>query len=177
MAIEIVPKRVAQDSLVERIFLYLSVVLLLVSIVGYLSTEYYFIKKAKEESQRLDEALSQAKTDERKKLENELLALKERIDIFSSLVEKHKRNSKVFYFIEDVTHRQVFFSKIGLDFQGDNINLSGETENFQILGEQLIIFKNTEFIRTVRLIDVELTRDGKVTFRFNISIYPKLLTQ
>ena len=177
MAIDIIPKTAAEANLGEKIFLYLSIVLLLASIIGYLVTDYYFLKKASAESQQLDEALSQAKTDESNNLEAELSRLKEGIDIFSLLIEKHKRNSNFFYLIEGVTHPQVFFSEISLDSNANNVRLSGETENFRILGEQLIIFKNTEFIGNLKLGEISTTEEGKISFQFNISINPRLFTQ
>lgn len=174
MAIEIIPKEEIKPSPWQKILLYIVVFLLLLSIAGYFLLDYYFIEKANQEIQDLETKISEAKTPQQIALEEELKSYQKKIDDFSSLFAKHKKGSNFFDFLEKNTHPKVYFSELSLNIKGNQVNLSGQTESFKILGEQLLIFRNADLIQDLKLSKVGSSEEGKIEFTFIFSLKPQL---
>lgn len=174
MAIEIVPKEVIKPVPWQNILLYFFIFLLLVSIAGYFALDYYFVEKAQQELQELEIKISEAKTPQQIALEEEILDYREKIEDFSSLFLNHKKNSNFFNSFEKVTHPKIFFSELNLNTKLNQVKLSGRAESFRVLGEQLLIFRNTEFIENLSLSDVAIGKEGEIQFTFNLVFNPNL---
>lgn len=177
MAIEIIPKEITKPSRWQITLLYFSIFLLLVAILGYFALNYYFIKKADQEFQRLNDELTKARTPERVAIEKEVLDYQEKIEDFSSLILGYKKSSNFFDFIESITHPKVSFSELNLNPTTNQAGLSGRTDSFQALGEQLLIFQNAELIRSLTLSGIGVREEGKIDFNFNLSLDPILFNQ
>ena len=173
MAIEIIPKKAVKLYPWQNYLFYICIFLLLCSIVGYFSLNY-LIKKSEQKLQETEEAIVKAKGPERMALEEELKRLREKIDDFTPLLLSHQKSSNFFNFLEKNTHPQVLFTELKLNAKGNQVELSGQTDNFQILGQQLLIFQKSEFIRDLKLATVEIGKEGKIEFTFNFSLTPKL---
>jgi hypothetical protein len=174
MAIEIVPKEISGPSPLQKILLYFAVFFLVISLLTYLLLNFYFLKKANKELQKLEESLDSAKTQNRKELEARMLVYQDKLEDFAYLFSNHKKSSNVFDLIEDITHPQVFFSELDLNSKERQVKLIGQSDSFQVLGEQLLILRNTEFIQNLNLLEVEIGKEGKVEFTFNLSFSPVL---
>lgn len=176
MAIQIIPKEAAKLPLWQNILLYISVALVLVCILGYFVLNY-FAKKSDLALQDLEKTLTEAKTPQKIVLKEEILDYQEKIEDFSSLLVAHKRSSNFFDFLEKNTHPRVFFSKLRLDTKVNRVELSGQAENFQILGQQLLIFRKAQeekFIQNLNLPGFEIGEEGKIEFTFGFLLNPKL---
>lgn len=176
MVIEIVPKKETQIPRWQNILLYFCIFLLIGSIIGYFALNY-FIQKSEQKLQQTNEAIAKVKSPERIALEEELKSLREKIEDFSPLFLNHQKSSNFFGFLEKNTHPKVFFTDLNLDIKGNYVELSGKADDFQILGQQLLIFQKTEFVQDLKLSKVEISKEGKVEFTFNFSLNPKLFTQ
>jgi len=173
MVIEIIPKKEAKVSAWQSYLLYFIIVLLLFSIMGYFGLEH-FIKKSDQELRDLTAEVEKTKSPERKVLKEGLESLSAKIDDFTPLLLNHQKSSNFFNFLEESTHPKVFFTKLNLDAKGNLVELSGQTDDFLTLGQQLLIFQKSEFVQNLKLSKVDISKEGKVEFTFNFSLDPKL---
>lgn len=174
MAIEIIPKKEAEVPSWQNILFYILIFLLLVSISVYFILDYYFIKKADQKLQNLNETIEKARSPQRIALEKEIINYKEKIDNFGSLILQHQRTSNFFDSLEKITHPNVFFSDINLEVRRNSVELSGETESFQSLGQQLFIFRKTEFIKSFTISNIKIGKEGEIQLTFNLSLDPNV---
>lgn len=174
MAIEIVPKEEIKPVPWQNILLYFFIFLLLVSIAGYFALDYYFVKKAQQGLQGLETKIAEAKTPQQIALEEEILDYREKIEDFSSLLLNHKKNSNFFNSFEKITHPKIFFSELNLNTKLNQVKLSGRAESFRVLGEQLLIFREAEFIKDLNLSNLGIGEEGEIGFTFNLYLDPNL---
>jgi len=175
MVIEIIPKKVAKVSTWQNYLLYFSIVLLLFSIMGYFGLRH-FVQKSEQKLKDLTAEIEKTKSPERNVLKEGLESLSAKIDDFAPLLLNHQKSSNFFNFLEENTHPKVFFTKLNLDTKGNLVELSGQTDDFLTLGQQLLIFRKSEFVQNLKLSKVDISKEGKVEFTFNFALNPKLFT-
>lgn len=173
MAIEIVPKKEVGVPSWQNYLLYFLIFLLLFSVAGYFTLNY-FTKKSEQKLQEIKTAVENAKTPEREKLENGLKELRDKIDDFAPLLLSHKRTSNFFTTLQKNTLPKVFFTDLRLDTKNNLVELFGQTEDFQTLGQQLLIFQQSQTFQNPKLSKVEIGKEGKIEFTFNFSLNPQL---
>jgi len=173
MVIEIIPKKGAKIPSWQSYLLYFIIVLLLSSILGYFGLRY-FIKKSDQKLKDLTAEVEKAKSPERKLLKEGLESLSAKIDDFAPLLLGHQKSSNFFNFLEENTHPKVFFTKLDFDAKANHLGLSGQTDDFLTLGQQLLIFRKSEFVQNLKLSEVKISKQGKVEFTFDFSLNPKL---
>jgi len=174
MAIEIIPKPIEKIPVWRKILFYFSILLLVGVIISY------FVLDSRKKSseiflQDLEERISRERTPERIALEKELLDWQIKIKDFSLLLNQHISTSKVFKFFEEKTHPRVFFSQINLNPKDSKVNLSGQTDSFLTLGQQLLIFEKEPLVENLNLAQVSISKEGKVEFGLDFSFDPKIL--
>ena len=167
--VEIIPKEVSKPSKVLKIMLYFAIFLLLLSTAGYFVMNN-FLDKAKNNLASIESEISQVMTPEKVTLEREVLFSKGEIDRFANLVNQHLETSAIFGIVQRVTHPKVWFSKFDLDSRQKTFQLTGETENFESLGQQVLIMRNEEAISIINLDTVSTTRDGRVGFVLSLAL-------
>jgi len=181
--VEIIPRPPERVPFWQNLIILVAIAILIIVIFGY------FIlgslqKKADQQLGELKNKIAQTETLERKELKTNLLIKKKKIDDFSLIMNKHRLASPFFLFIEKVTHPKVWFSDINLDLTKGSIGLSGSTENFITLGQQVTILKTIdESIKGIigqKIFEVDLSKistekGGKVGFTINLFLNPKVL--
>jgi hypothetical protein len=176
MAIQIIPKKREGSSIFMDILLYLSVFLFLAALVGYFIINSA-LKKTEGSIMEVDAKLAEASNSPEAALVDDVLFYQKKIESFSYILSSHVYVSQVFPFIEKLTHPKVFFTSFEEDSQENKIVLSGITEDFQTLGQQLEIFKTAENIEEVELSEISFDEDGKVSFGFNLVFNPIIFTR
>lgn len=171
--VEIIPKPKAKTPPWFNILFYFSIGLLIIAILSFFILNQ-FQKKATFNLQNLDELLKNTKTQERINLEKELINYQKKTDDFSYLVKNHNLTSKLFDFLENITHPAVYFSSLSFNSENGIVVLRGGTENFQTLGQQLLIFKTEPLIKEVNLSEVSIGREGKINFTFTLSLLSEI---
>lgn len=171
--VEIIPKKIPKIPQWGNILFYLSLALLIFSISSYFVLDNSF-KERKNKLAELEEVLLKGRTAEDNVLENEILISQKKINDFSQLIEKYSKASGIFVFLQEKSHPQVFFSKFNLDLQKSQITLSGQTQSFKTLGQQLLIFKEEEIVRSANLEAISMNREGKVGFNLSLFLDPKI---
>lgn len=172
--VEIIPKETAPKPNWLNILFYFSLILLIAGII-----DFFILKnantKAEEALKKIDLALAEEKSAEKFALKKEILQYQEKINQFSSLVEKHRENSPVFELLEKFTHPKVWFSQFSLG--ADNrVILSGVAENFTALAQQQAIFKGAEFAVEAKITKISLSKDARVDFGLELFLDPAIFS-
>lgn len=169
--VEIIPKEAPKPSKGLNILFYFVIFLLIFAIGGYFALNN-FLQKADKELASLKLNITEVMTPEKIALEKEILSFKDKIDMFSYLIEQHLESSKVFGIIQKVTHPKVWFSNFDFNSRQKTLKVSGKTQNFESLGQQLIILENEETIDNVDLETISISKEGGIEFNLSLSFKP-----
>ncbi len=169
----IIPRRVQTIPTWHKALFYFLIFLLIV-----LAIIYFTLNHLQGEAQvyfdGIEKELSEMETPATLALETEVFSYKKRIDDFAPFLEKHVFSSRIFEFLENETHPKVFFLRTSLDLKSSVVSLSGITDNFLSLGQQLSIFKKQEMVESLGLSNISLSKRGGIEFDINISFNKKL---
>jgi len=177
MAIEIIPKTKTKKVSFLDILFYFSLLLFLAFLISYFALNVYQ-KRLESELTNIKKDLE--KTPDEKALEEEIfgseknIGYQQKIKDFGVLFNAHKLPVNFFNFLEENTHPKVWFSKFNLDLEKNLLEMSGEAQNFEALGQQVLIFKRQDSIKNMNLPMVSLGKDGKVNFDLQLTIDPKI---
>lgn len=171
MAIELIPKAPKRPLPWERAmtvasFAFLGFIIVLLIVLGWAQNS------AKAEIANLQKELTREKTSEEQNLENEVLAAQKYLTAFTVFVAARQPFSPVISLIETRTHPQVFFTKLDYSAKDNRLTLAGKTDNFQVLGQQHIIFEKTPGIKTATLMQAGIGKTGFVEFSFDLILDP-----
>jgi hypothetical protein len=172
--VEIIPKPTKKILPWERVLMYISLGLLLVSIISFFLLNY-FVSQSKKELQKSEDALNSIKTEKEIALEKEVFGYQAKIKDFSSILAGHLYPSKFFSFFEKLCHPKVWFSQIDFNVDNCSLSLSGETTDFLTLEQQLRIFKKEPLIKSVILSDLSVGGEGLVSFSLSIILDQNIL--
>ncbi len=166
MAIKINQKKGARQSILG-ITLFISLLLLTIS---FLISYFYInnsLEKIKKNVQKKDQAL--IVTPEEKKLEDNVSLAQERINIFSDLINKHYDISKMFNLLENDCLPKVQFSDFRFEKKGNLVSISGITDNFITLGQQVNILRKEPLISKVKISEISENKE-KTAVNFTITL-------
>lgn len=172
--IDIIPTEAPKLPKWLNFVFYFFLIFLVVSIVG-LFVLNGFVKKYQAGLEELEAALSQEPGISDSVLEKEVLDAKNKIDDFSFLANQRKEVSGVFSIIESICHPKVWFSDFQFDPAQGEANLKGETENFETLGQQILILKNDERLENFELGGISIAKEGKIDFELKLIVKPESL--
>lgn len=173
MPIEIIPKKAPKLPLGLNILFYFSIVLVLVSFSGFFILNH-LEKKSADNLQNLEEVLAKKKTPKETALEEEILKYQKKINNFSILINLHQSPLNSFSVLERTSHPKVQFTNFSLNSEEFEIVLSGKTESFQTLGQQVLIFKNENLIKDVNLSKLSIGKEGGAEFTLSLSLDPEI---
>lgn len=171
--IEIIPKKAPSLPILLNFLFYFSLILLTAVIIAI----FVFngsVKNSKEVLAELEKSLESSKTSERIDLENEVLNFQKKIKDFSQLINQHLETSKIFEVLQRNCHPKVWFSQFNLDAKESKVSVSGETQNFESLGQQLLIFQDENLIKKVNLEQALITKEGKIKFSLILFLDPQI---
>ena len=171
--IGIIPKPIKKTSRLYELAPYVVFGLVLVVVVAFIVLSYLG-NKASKELWNLEERIAQVGTKDEKVLETQVLLDKQRIDDFSKVFADHQKTSNFLKFLEENSHPKAWFSKLTLSSQDSQAVLSGETPNFEILGQQIVIFQNQELVENVEITDLFIGKNGRANFAISLLLDPKI---
>ena len=143
-------------------------------VLGYFILDFYLIEGAEKTKKELETTLAEEKTAEEIGLEKELSDYEKKTKDFSILINRHLFFSKTFEFIEKNTHPEVWFSQLDLSPKEGQVNLSGETESFVTLHQQVQIFKADPLLKGLNLIKIAIGKEGRIDFDLSLTLDPGL---
>lgn len=173
MAIEINPKSTSKLPTLINILFYFSLVLVLTSVSVFFILDYYQ-NQTSQTLKELEIILNEGKTSQEVVLEKEILGYQKKINNFSFLIDSHKDINNFFPILEKNTHPKVEFTQFSLNPEDFQITLSGETESFQTLDQQILIFKQEKLIKDFSLSELFINKDGGVRFGFIFFLNPQI---
>ncbi len=150
----------------------LAALIITVFVYGVLAYKTYFYhQKIKE----VVIAIAVYSTPEEKALEKKVFDYKKTIDDFAGLIANHKTSLNVFSFMENNTLPNVWFSNFSMSTVSNEVRLSGEAEDMEILSQQFKIFEdNKDYIKNISVLNSQTSSSGKINFVLNISLDPKI---
>jgi len=171
MAIEIAKK----SKLKGPLWLYILMIAGIVLALGVAGTYFYFSKVGKDISQQIkeiDQALK--KTPEEKELENTLLSKEKKIEDFQELLSKHKKVLNVFSFFQEKTHPRTWFSEFDFSGKEKTVSLSGTADSFTAIGQQILVFREEELLKNVKLSGLSMGEEGEIEFSLQLTLDPQI---
>lgn len=166
--VEIIPKPIEQATQWQRVLLYLLIFFVIVFIISY-----FLLANLEESSsiynQELEIKIAQGRTAQRISLEEESFEQKKKIETIYPFLEAHTLSSKFFEFLESKTHPRIFFSKLNLNTEESKAILTGATDSFSTLDQQLLVFNQDSLVEDLLLTAAGLNKQGGVDF--NLEIY------
>ena len=170
MAIEIIPKQKIEKKFqisISEIIYYLVVILLITSFLSYFGLDI-LAKSSQRKLIELKTDISEQETKKVKALEQEVVLKQKKIHVFTGLLDSHKKTSYLFDFLKKNCHEKVVFSRIELDSQAPQTIVSGIASSFRVLGEQIMIFQEQEFIENAELSKASLGKEGGIDFTLKL---------
>lgn len=171
MAIEITP----QPKIKTPIWTITLLVVDFLLFTGLLTTYFYFESSSKKLTELLKKSPQEVFLEEQiKQKEIELTLDEERINTFGTLVSSHRNTVKLFDLLEKICLPDVWFSKFGFDYSQETVGVSGQTDNFVSLGQQIDILKKEPLFKNVSLTGVKLGKEGEVEFSLLLQFNPQV---
>jgi len=171
MAIEISKKRKIETPVWAIILEIFSLFLILIMAGSY----FYLnsaVKKITQEVQEKEKSLTA--TSSEKALENNLSLIESRINLFAGLISKHRKVGNIFTFIEGACLPNVQFSDFSFDIRQKAIDLSGKTDSFLTLEQQLNVLKQEPLVKKIDLSNILTDDKGGVNFSLSLILDPKI---
>ena len=177
MAIQLTPQRkeITDKTLWVTILFYFSLALFLVAGASYFVLDY-FVANSSDELAAVETDIRQASSEEEEAQEKEVLKKQELIKNFSKLLAEHRFVSSFFTDLELWCHPRVWFSQIGLSVNDSSVSLSGQTDNFQTLGQQMIVLKNNQLVKNIDLSNISMGTESRINFNLNIVFNPQIFS-
>ncbi len=167
--VNLIPKPIKKISKNQKVLLYF-----LVFSVFFLTIAYVFLisleKQAQASLQAVEQQISEQKTPEMVSLENTIKSYKKEIDEFVPYFNDHVLITKFFDFLEGNTHPRIYFNQMSLKSSSASVSLSGRSDSFLSLGQQLIIFNNNSLVKSVSLSNISLSEEGSIVFSLSLSL-------
>ena len=171
MAIEITPKAEVKKVLWPAVFLIATIIISLI----LLTTYFYFDYASKRMTEEIGEKTNAIKrTSAEKLLEDKVLNWESKINLFASLLAKHKEPLNIFEFLEDFCHPDVWFAEFNLTSDNNLVVVSGNAKSFIALGQQILIFKESESFKKVNLSEISIGKEGGVDFALQLTFEPRI---
>jgi len=169
----IIPKPIKKTPRIYEFAPHIVFGLVLVVVLAYVVL-FYFENKTSKTLWDLEEKIAQVGTMEEKNLETQILLDKQKIDDFSKLFAGRQRISNFFKFLEENCHPKIWFNKLELSPSDSQAVVSGETSNFETLGQQIAIFQSQEMVKNIEISDLNIDKNGRASFNFTISLDPEI---
>lgn len=171
---EIIPKELPKLPGWLNILFYILIFLFIVSIASFFILNNSLNNSLKELGD-LESIISKDKTPKNLSLEAEVLDYRGKIQDFKFISEGHNNNTKSFTFLEEIVHPFVWFSSYELFTKESKLLLSGETKNFESLGQQLLILAEREELNDFKLSSASINKEGQIDFNLLIYFKPGFL--
>ncbi len=169
--IDIIPKKVKKAPEWYSFGFYIALALLIAVVLAY-ALSFYFEGRALNNFQDLEDRIAQVGTKQEKAVETEVLAAKKRINDFSKLLQSHKKSSNFFTLLEENCHPEIWLTGVELYPEEAEAIVTGQTSDFQNLGQQLAIFREQDLIESLELTDLLIGEEGEAKFSLYFHLDP-----
>ena len=172
MAIEITPKQKIKVPIWVIVIGVPCVILVLVFLAGY----FYLYRSVGQMSKEIEEKnltsfpLGKAI----KEKEQEIFPIRQKIDDFNELLSGHKKPLKVFEFLERTCLPNVLFSTFDFTFEKGELSVSGETDSFITIEQQVLILRQEPLVKNLNLSGLSIGEEGGISFTLLFTFDPRI---
>jgi len=161
--IKLIPQEPQKPSLLINLLFYFSVFLLLASIISFLFLNFK-VKELQEKAGQKAKQIEALETKEISEKRDNLVKLISSINKFSNILQEKNNPSKIFNFISENTHQNVYFKSF--QWQADNnlVHLEGATKSLKDLAEQILIFESQEIVSNLQVSNIHFDKEGLLSF-------------
>ncbi len=152
------------------VILYFSVSVFVAAIFCWL---IFWAKNGIQQSQINDwkDKLQTVGTDAQKEQEKTVLDYQRKIDDFNKLFNNHQFASYAFAFMQAETMQNVWFKQFSLDRSSSQVQLTGESDDFDSLAHQVATFEQNKYVKNFgNLTSSKDASTAKVQFNFSLSL-------
>jgi len=148
----------------ENVVFYFSFILLALAAGAFFYVRHLASSAAAELS-NLEVQMAEMKTEEQRKLENDVNAARRRLDDFSRIISARNLSRDLFAKLENLIVPGVHLSKMSADFAEMSAELSGHGNNFSEMERQAMKFRNSpEILKSANLKKISTVETGGVDF-------------
>jgi len=121
--------------------------------------------------QRFEELQEQRDLD----LETGFMELKERIEVFRSILKERTYSLNVLEMLEESTLPQVYYTNFDVDLAKFTIGLGAEAADYDTMAKQIVVFEDDSRITDVIFSEVGLKKSGWVNSTLELGLNPDFL--
>lgn len=139
---------------------------------------FYFIisiKNMEKDLQEKIEVLAPLRESIKQK-EQEIIPIKQKIDNYKLLVPGHKSMSDIFTLLEENSLPKVWFYNFNFVLEERKAIISGITDSFTILEQQIFVLSQNSLISELKLSNVSMSENKKIDFVIEIVFKSSILT-
>ena len=166
--VDIIPKTTKKTPLWQDLLFYFSIGLFSAAIASF-----FFLNNSQGKMEyslkNTEDSLAQRETTEEIAMEKEIKTTEKQVRDFSQILKSHLEPSKVFDFFPKIVHPKAWFNKVSFDAAKSEAVISGQTESFVTLQQQIFIFRQEPLIKNFFLNSFSVGKEGRIDFSFNIS--------
>ncbi len=167
MAIEITPKQ----KIKIPIWVIIIGILCVILVLAFLASYFYLYRSVKRMSQEIEEKNLVTLPLEKAigKKEGEIFPISQKIDDFNELLSGHKKPLKIFEFLERTSLPNVLFSTFDFTFEKGELTISGQTDNFVTIEQQVLILKQEPLVKNLNLSGLSMSEEGGINFTLSLT--------
>jgi len=169
MAIEVESKSKKGKNKIVSYTLYIGVALLLIMAASY-AFLFFSVQRADQKLTKLEDQLDSQMDDKHKEIEKRILNAQRTLERSEQVINSHH---SVYNFLKDLessTHPQVQFNEMNLSADLKQAELSGTTEQFVTLGQQVKKYQAMKLINNVQVKRTSMEPGGKVGFELLLTL-------
>lgn len=136
-------------------------------ISGLFAFYYYQALSWKSKLSAKESDYSALNTKENKTMEEQVAKISKKLEKFSLAFSSRKVSSNFFDFVRSFCHPNVSFSNLSFSIETGNVSLSGQTDTYKSLSEQIIILKDIKEINNLLVSDISLNKEGYISFKIS----------
>ncbi|MDD5433430.1 MAG: hypothetical protein PHE77_02100 [Candidatus Pacebacteria bacterium] len=109
---------------------------------------------------------------ENRAIEEEAGKISKQLENFSKAFLEKKPSFLVFDFLKANCHPNVVFGSFDFSCKSGELKIKGQADSYKILSEQILALKDIKEISNLKVSDISLSKEGKVTFNVGLFIKP-----
>lgn len=171
---EIIPRTKSRPPWWINLILAIALLFLVAAVGG----QIFFRISAKELDRKIRDVKQQIvdlRTPVNQEMEKELLTYQTQFKNFSQLLSQRYLTSKALDLLETTIHPGVLYKSFTLDANEGKIRMLLSAQNYEIIGEQLMVFNNDSRLKRVETSNYERDKDGLITFRVILDFMPSVI--
>jgi Tfp pilus assembly protein PilN len=151
--------------------------LLFICLFVYIGLVYGYTPYLKTQLKELDGQIQKFGQEISAADQTELIAFYSQMANIKKLLNNHIAASRLFEWLEKQTQTNVFFSKLGLNIQNNQLSLAGVAKSAEDIAEQLQVFQSQPEVELVSVNNISVGASGLWQFDLSVKLSRDFLKQ